>query len=174
VRHDVTNVQGSDCAYFNNETATAVAAQRQTSNVLCIPRGEERHVVADNVVDVLMHDDNIDDFQVFDNPLPCNQEMDNDINNEDAPDGIILELYKEMQELQSMPLGLNRFSCKEKVHIEVLQVLKELKAPLKAFSCILNWAAKANNHGNVFQVDCQPSCWNKVIHKLFCRYNIRD
>jgi hypothetical protein len=50
-------VQGSDCAYSNNETATAVAAQQQTSNFLCIPRGEERHLVADNVFDDLMHDD---------------------------------------------------------------------------------------------------------------------
>ncbi len=129
-------------------------------------------MVADNFIDVLMHDDDIDDFQVFDNPLPCNQEMDSDINDEDAPDGIILELYKEMQELRSNPLGLNRFSCEEKVHIELLQLLKELKALLKAFSCILNWAAKANDHGHVFQVDCQPSR-RKVIHKLFCRYNMK-
>ena len=120
-------------------------------------------MVADNVVDVLMHDDNIDDFQVFDNPLPCNQEMDNDINIEDAPDGIILELFQEMQELQSNPLGLDRFSCEEKVHIELLQVLKGLKA---------NWAAKVNDHGHVLQVDCQPS-YRKVIHKLFCHYNMK-
>ena len=165
VGHDVAIVQGSDCAYFNNEAATAVAAQRQTSYCLHTPRGEERHVVTDNVVDVLMHDDNIDDFQVFDNPLPCNQELDIDINYGVAPDGVIFELYKEMQELQSNPLDLNRFSCKEKVHIVLLQIMKEVEAPLKAFSCILNWAAKANDHGHVLKVDCQPSRW-KLIHKM--------
>jgi hypothetical protein len=172
VGHDITNVQRSDCANFNNEATTAVAPQLQTRNYSRIPTGEERHVVADNVVDVLMHDDGNDDFQVLDDALPCNEELDNDSNNEDAPDGIILELYKEMQDLRSNPLGLDRFSCEEKVHIELLQVLKELKAPLKAFSRILNWAAKANDHGHVFQVDCQPSR-RTVVQKLYCRYNMK-
>jgi hypothetical protein len=90
VGHDVTNLQRSDCAYFNNE-ATSAAAQRHTRKYSRFPTGEERHVV-----DLLMHDDDNDDFQVFDNALPCSQEFDNDSNSEDAPDGIILELYKEM------------------------------------------------------------------------------
>jgi hypothetical protein len=127
-------------------------------NYSCIPTGEEGRVVGDNVVlDVLMHDNDDDDFQVFDDALPCNEELDNDSNNEDTPYGIILELCDEMQDLRSNPLGLDRFSCEEKVLIELLHVLMELKAPLEAFSCILNWAAKANNQGHVFQVDCQPS-----------------
>jgi hypothetical protein len=102
VGHNVTNVQRSDCAYVNNEAATAVAApQQQTGNYLRIPKAEERHVVADNLVDVLMHDGDIDDFQLFDNAHPGNQDFDNDSNNEDAPDGIILELNKEMHESQA-------------------------------------------------------------------------
>jgi hypothetical protein len=33
---------------------------------------------------------------------------------------------------------------------------------MKAFSHILNWAAKANDKGHLFKVDCQPS-WEKVV-----------
>ncbi len=70
------------------------------------------------------------------------------------------------------PLGLDRFSGEEKVHIELLHLLKELKAPLKAFSGILNWAAKANGQGHIFHPDCQPSC-RRVVHNLYCRYNMK-
>ena len=39
----------------------------------------------------------------------------------------------------------------------MLQLLKDLKAPLSAFQYILNWVAKAHGSGHVFQVHCQPS-----------------
>ena len=91
---------------------------------------------------------------------------------EEIPDGIIMDLYKEMQELRSNPLGLDRFSVEEKVHIELLHLLKELNAPLKAFSVILNWAAKANRQGHIFEPECQP-CRRRVIHTLYCRYNMK-
>jgi hypothetical protein len=51
-----------------------------------------------------------------------------------------------------------------------LERLRELKAPLKAFSRILHWAAKSNASGYVFKVGCQPSCM-KVIRNLYTRYN---
>ena len=67
---------------------------------------------------------------------------------------------------------LDRFSGEEKVHIELLHLLKELKAPLKAFSGILNWAAKANGQGQIFHPHCQPSCC-RIVHNLYCRYNMK-
>ena len=63
---------------------------------------------------------------------------DHESEDKEIPDGIIMDLYEEMQELQLNPLGLDRFSGEEKVHIELLHLLKEVKAPLKAFSGILN------------------------------------
>ena len=55
----------------------------------------------------------------------------------------------------------------DKVHIKLLHILKSLNAPLKALSHILNWAAKANNGGHMFKVDCQPSqekvCANALL-----------
>jgi hypothetical protein len=106
----------------------------------------------------LMHVDDEDDFQLFDDNIPRNETAHNYANNEGGPDRCILELYKEIQELRANPLGLDRFSVEEKVHIELLHIMKSLNAPLKAFSHILNWAAaKANNNGHMFKVDCQPS-----------------
>ena len=123
-------------------------------------------------VDVMPGDDE-DDFQLFDDTLPCNEAAHNQhIDNEDAPDRCVLELYKEMQESRANPLGLDRFSVEEKVHIELLHILKSLNAPLKAFSHILNWAAKANNSGHIFKEDCQPSR-EKVVQNLYCRYNMK-
>ncbi len=90
----------------------------------------------------------------------------------EIPDGIILDLYEEMQELRLNPLGLDRFSGEENVHIELLHLLKELNAPLKAFSGILNWAVKANGQGHIFCPDCQPSRCG-VVHNLYCRYNMK-
>ena len=93
------------------------------------------------------------------------EESEDKSEDKEIPDGIILDLYEEMQELQLNPLGLDRFSGEEKVHIELLHLLKELKAPLKAFSGILNWAAKANDQGHVFHPNCQPSrC--RVVHNM--------
>ncbi|KAI2497588.1 hypothetical protein MHU86_16894 [Fragilaria crotonensis] len=88
------------------------------------------------------------------------------------PDEGVLELYEELLRLQSNPLSsLAKFSCEEKVHIELLQLLKDLKAPLSAFKYILNWAAKANENGHQFQTSCQPSR-ETVTKMLFSRYNM--
>jgi hypothetical protein len=76
-------------------------------------------------------------------------------------------LYQEMQDLQSNPLGLDRFHVEEKVHIELLNILKELRTPLRAFSLILNWTAKAYERGHIFKMNCQPSR-EKVVQKLYC------
>ena len=60
--------------------------------------------------------------------FPCNEEFDNNSEDEDdVPDGIMLDLYQEMHDLRSNRNGLDRFSCAEKVHIELMHLLKELK-----------------------------------------------
>jgi hypothetical protein len=84
----------------------------------------------------------------------------------------ILELYEELLRLESNPFtSLAKFSCEEKVHIELLHLLKDLKEPLSAFQYILKWVTKANGNGNVFQVRCQPSS-EMVTKMLFDRYNM--
>ena len=122
-------------------------------------------------------DDAFDDEDAFamfdgDEAFPCNEEFDYNGEDEDVPNGIILELYQEMQDLRSNWHCLDRFSFEEKVHIELLHLLKELNAPLKDFSSILKWAGKANEAGHIFCPQCQPSR-TRVIHNLYCRYNMK-
>jgi hypothetical protein len=55
------------------------------------------------------------------------------------PDTSVLKLYH--------PLKLAQFSKEEQVYISLLLLLKEIKAPLIAFTRILNWAAKSIRTG---------------------------
>jgi hypothetical protein len=50
--------------------------------------------------------------------------------------------------------------------------LKDINAPLNAFTCFLTWAAKTNEDGNQFNSDRIPSR-EKVIQNLFARYNMK-
>jgi hypothetical protein len=86
-------------------------------------------------------------------------------------DHSVFDLYEKLFKLRSNPLGLERFSLEEKVQIELLQLLRDLKAPLKAFTLVLNWAAKSNASGHVFKEGCQPSR-EKVMRNLYERYNM--
>jgi hypothetical protein len=87
------------------------------------------------------------------------------------PDGSVLELYEELSRLQANPLGLDMYSRKEKVSIGLLDILKDMNAPLNAFSRILNWAAKSNESGYIFKTKCQPTR-QKVMSNLYERYNM--
>ena len=89
------------------------------------------------------------------------------------PDGSVLELYEELSRLQANPLGLETYSRKEKVNIELLDILKDMNALLNEFSQILTcWAAKSNESGYIFKADRQPTC-QKVMSNLYERYNMK-
>lgn len=79
------------------------------------------------------------------------------VEDDNGPDKSVLELYEKLLLLRANPLELEKFSQEEKVQIQLLQLLNELKAPLNAFTVILNWAAKANDCGYFFKVGGQPS-----------------
>ncbi len=83
----------------------------------------------------------------------------------------VFNLYERMFKLRSNPLSIERFSRDEKVRIELLQLLWDLHCPLKAFTLVLNWAAKSNANGYVFKEGCQPTC-EKVMRNLNERYNM--
>jgi hypothetical protein len=156
-------VHRPDDAYFHDEEGDTAGAGESRRN-------SRRASTVDQPVD-----DNNDFGMMSDGDVSVCSSSDESVDeseDKEIPDGIILDLYEEMQELRSNPLGLDRFSGEEKVHIELLHLLKELKAPLKAFSGILNWAAKANGQGHIFHPDCQPSR-HRVIHNLYCRYNMK-
>ena len=88
------------------------------------------------------------------------------------PDTSVLELYHLLTKLRSNPLELARFSQEEQVYISLLQLLKEIKAPLNAFGRVLTWAAKSNNDGHQFQLDNLPTR-EKIIDNLYARYNMK-
>ena len=89
----------------------------------------------------------------------------------DDADHSVYDLYMELFDLRANPHDLERFSCEEKVQIELLQLVRDLKAPLKAFNLILNWAAKSNESGHIFHVGRQPT-HKKVMKNLYDRYNM--
>ena len=106
-------------AYFNPAGATIGARKWTRIYGRASALGD---VVGDDIpVDQPIPDNDDDAFAMSDeeDSFPCNKEFDNNSEDEgDVPDGIILDLYQEMQDLQSNRHGLDRFSCAEKVHIE--------------------------------------------------------
>jgi hypothetical protein len=119
----------------------------------------------------------VDDVNVFGEvksvtPRPLPAASDTVVNVMTEPDKGVLELCEELLRLESNPISsLAKVLCEEKVHIELLQLLKDVMAPLSAFQYILSWAAKANGNGHVFQVRCQPSR-ETVTKMLLDRYNM--
>lgn len=114
----------------------------------------------------------IDDDDGFPNDNIDEEDVPSDASEgEEGPDAGVLDLYLKLFQLQDNPLGLARFSREEEVLIELLQLLKELHCPLKAFEIILKWAAKSNGSGHTFREGCQPSR-SKVIANLYERYNM--
>ena len=91
--------------------------------------------------------------------LGANNHADISFDKEGEPNKCVMKLYEErLETLQANPLGLDRFSWEEKVHIELLLHLLQVLNAL-----ILKWAAQANDSGHVFRgVDFQPSRKNVV------------
>ena len=142
-----------DVAYFNEEGDTAGARESR--------RNSRRASTVDQPIDDYNDEGFDEDFGMMSDGdvsvHSSSEESEDESKDKEIPDGIILDLYQEMQELRLNPLSLDRFSGKEKVHIELLHLVNELKAPLKTFSGILNWAAKATGQGHIFHPDCQLS-----------------
>ncbi len=71
---------------------------------------------------------------------------------EEGPDAGVLDLFLKPFKLRDNPLVLlARFSPEEEVLIELLQHLKDLRCPFKAFEIILTWAAKSNGSAQTFR-----------------------
>ncbi len=112
-------------------------------------------------------------FDGFDDDIDADKEpVDTFVEPESGPDKSVLELYEKLLLLRASPLDLDKFSQEENVRIQLLQCLNELRAPLNAFTAVLNWAAKANDCGYFFKVGVQPSR-EKMIQKLYARYDMK-
>ena len=112
-------------AYFNKVGATVGTRESTRSYGRASTLGD---VAGDDIpVDQPIPDDDNDAFAMSDgdDSFPCNEESDDDSEDEEVPNGIILDLYQEIQELRSNQHGLDRFSRTEKAHIELLHLLKD-------------------------------------------------
>jgi hypothetical protein len=68
--------------------------------------------------------------------------------------------------------GLERYTCEEKAHIDLLQTLRDLKAPLKTFDTILGWVSRAKAIG--YNFSCTQPSRETVLKKLYERHNLLD
>jgi hypothetical protein len=118
---------------------------------------------------------NVDeDFVVDDNGFPDGDPDNQDVSeteDEEGPDLSVLDLYLKLFQWRANPLGLARSSREEKVQIELLQLLRDIKCPLKASTLVLKWAAKSNGSGHTCRESCQPT-HKKVITNFYERYNM--
>jgi hypothetical protein len=128
------DVHRPDVAYFNEEGDTAGAGESR--------RNSGCASTVDQPIDGYNDKGFDEDFGMMSDgdvsACSSSEESEDESEDKEIPDGNILDLYEEMQELRLNPLGLDRFSGGEKVHIELLHLLKGLKEPLNAFSGILN------------------------------------
>ena len=81
-----------------------------------LPERDENEVDHDNETPYL------EDSFPLDDDSPTDTLLDED----GEPNKCVFKLYEELRELRSNPLGLDRFSREEKVHIELLQLLNFL------------------------------------------------
>jgi hypothetical protein len=58
-------------------------------------------------------------------------------------DQTLLQYYEAMIDQNTDHHGSERFDANKKIQVELLVILKKMKAPLEAFEIILNWAVKA-------------------------------
>ena len=123
-----------------------------TCNDVPLPSGDASAGMGSTIQQQEHIHDNIEEdhedggFASLDDPLPWSDEdADTSFDKEGEPNKCFMKLYKELLEARANPLGLDRFSSEEKVHIELLHLLNVLNAPMIAFSHILKWTAQAND-----------------------------
>jgi hypothetical protein len=106
-------------AYFNKEGDTAGAGESR--------RNSRRVSTVYQQIDDYNDEGSEDDFGMMPDGdvsvCSSREESEDESEDKEIPDGIILDLYEEMQELQLNPFGLDRFSGEEKVQIELLHLL---------------------------------------------------
>lgn len=171
-RPTVTNAsdafQGSVSSHLNSRSSRVVrGADDQSPSEFLNVDDDDNFVFLDD--EDAHPDDDEDDYPDAGNK--DNSEVSEGIEGGEGPDVSVLDLYLKLFKLRANPLGLLRFSREEEVLIELLQLLRDLHCPLKAFEIILKWAAKSNGHGHIFQSGSLPTR-KKVIANLYERYNM--
>jgi hypothetical protein len=120
--------------------------------------------VEDPLCDDDLNEVDNEDFVMFDD----NQDVSEETEEDKGCDVSVLDLRLKLFTPRANPLGLARFSLEEKVTKKLLDVLRKLNCPLKAFTLILKWAAKSNGSGHMFRDDFQPTQedYHQVVRKV--------
>jgi Plavaka transposase len=95
---------------------------------------------------------------------------DTNVANNNSPDETLLQEYEEYI-LERARNDVDSYTTNEKVQVDLLRVLKELKAPLKTFKEVLDWASRAASAGYNF-TRAQPSRAT-VLNRLYQRQNMK-
>lgn len=93
---------------------------------------------------------------------------------DDTADTSLLKLYNDINSVlyTNNELPLNKFSIQEKVQVDLLHTLKRLKAPLKMFHEVLNWAERAKCAGYRF-TEGKPTR-KQLLAKLQAMTHLKD
>jgi Plavaka transposase len=83
-----------------------------------------------------------------------------------GPDCSVNEIFVELQNAQCDELGIGRLSPEEKLHLDLLHILKSHRLLLNIFSPTLKFAVKVNASGVVLLSDVVPSR-ESVMWKVF-------
>ena len=157
-------LQGANCRTFPNSrtsySKSGATVRGEAGDPLHNVKDMNATVEEDNFV--MFHDSILSDGDTG------NKDSSQENEEEEGPDVSVLDLCLELFNLRANPLGLLRFSPEEKVQIELLDLLRKLHCPLKAFTDTLKWAAKSNASGRVFHEGYQPTR-EKIITKLYER-----
>ena len=89
---------------------------------------------------------------------------------EDSPDESLMKIYDETQTKSNAQINIEDMSTQEMFQIDLLKTLMRLKAPIKTYKEVLDWARRANESGFHFSAD-HPSR-EKLVSKLQDRLNI--
>ena len=95
---------------------------------------------------------------------------DTDVANNNSPDETLLQEYEEFI-LERARNDVDSYTTNEKVQVDLLRVLKELKAPLKTFKEVLDWASRAASTGYNF-TRAQPTRAT-VLNSIYQRQNMK-
>lgn len=149
----------------NDDHHDSSSCNEQDDNLSSTISGSKQTTVSphDQANGIIQHDEEQS------NILDGSHDVAPDNNTNVLPDDSLLEMYDEI--INSDQNGIDELSTQELLQIDLLKTLMRLKAPIKAYKEVLDWAQRANETGFHFNAD-HPSR-EALLSKLQDRLNIQ-
>ena len=90
-----------------------------------------------------------------------------------TPDESLLDMYNDLidnQNNEKDTIGLETLSLQEKLQVDLLRTLMRLKAPIKTFKEVLDWAKRANDAG--FHFSAEHPSRERLLSNLKVRHHM--